>query len=123
MRNRTRKNILLPFLHPFRNPRKLCNVLCKWWDHFFEDFLDGGELRGNVAHTLVILSDLAENALSEASKELSIMDNTKKEVLYEKGLIHTEMGGKEAALDCFKQIYEVDYGYRDVAQRVEASYA
>jgi hypothetical protein len=29
----------------------------------------------------------------------------------------------DEALNCFKQIYEVDYGYRDVAQRVESSYA
>jgi hypothetical protein len=27
-----------------------------------------------------------------------------------------------AALECYKQIYEVDYGYRDVAHRVESSY-
>jgi hypothetical protein len=33
------------------------------------------------------------------------------------------MGQKEQALNCFKQIYEVDYGYRDVAPRVENSYA
>jgi len=51
------------------------------------------------------------------------MDGTKKEVLYEKGLIHEEMGDKKSALDCFKQIDEVDYGYRDVAKRVESSYA
>ena len=50
------------------------------------------------------------------------MDPVKKEVLYEKGLIHEDMSDKEAALDCFKQIYEVDYGYKDVAQRVESSY-
>ncbi|MES2438208.1 MAG: hypothetical protein V4584_04040 [Verrucomicrobiota bacterium] len=67
--------------------------------------------------------DLAIKQLSDALADLVAMDNTKKEVLYEKGLIHTEMGGKEAALDCFKQIYEVDYGYRDVANRVESSYA
>jgi hypothetical protein len=51
------------------------------------------------------------------------MDGTKKEVLYEKGLIHHDMGDKVAALDAFKQIYEVDYGYRDVAERVESSYS
>jgi hypothetical protein len=33
------------------------------------------------------------------------------------------MGDKAAALDAFKQIYEVDYGYRDVAERVESSYS
>lgn len=67
--------------------------------------------------------DLAIKQLSDALADLVAMDNTKKEVLYEKGLIHTEMGGSEAALDCFKQIYEVDYGYRDVATRVESSYS
>ena len=67
--------------------------------------------------------DLSIKQLSDALADLHAMDNTKKEVLYEKGLIHEEMGDKAAALDCFKQIYEVDYGYRDVAQRVESSYA
>jgi tetratricopeptide (TPR) repeat protein len=66
--------------------------------------------------------DLALKQLSDALADLHGMDNTKKEVLYEKGVIHEEMGDKTAALDCFKQIYEVDYGYRDVAHRVESSY-
>lgn len=66
--------------------------------------------------------DLALKQLSDALADLHAMDNIKKEVLHEKGLIHEEMGDKAAALDCFKQIYEVDYGYRDVAQRVESSY-
>jgi tetratricopeptide (TPR) repeat protein len=66
--------------------------------------------------------DLAIKQLSDALADLQAMDNTKKEVLYEKGTIHEEMGDKSSALDCFKQIYEVDYGYRDVAARVEASY-
>jgi tetratricopeptide (TPR) repeat protein len=66
--------------------------------------------------------DMAAKQLSDALGDLVGMDNTKKEVLYEKGLIHEEMGDKSGALDSFKQIYEVDYGYRDVAQRVESSY-
>ena len=66
--------------------------------------------------------DMAVKQLSDALGDLLGMDNTKKEVLYEKGLIHEEMGDKAGALDAFKQIYEVDYGYRDVAQRVESSY-
>jgi tetratricopeptide (TPR) repeat protein len=67
--------------------------------------------------------DLSIKQLSDALADLHAMDGTKKEVLYEKGLIHEEMGDKKSALDCFKQIYEVDYGYRDVARRVESSYA
>jgi tetratricopeptide (TPR) repeat protein len=66
--------------------------------------------------------DISIKQLSDALADLIAMDNTKKEILYEKGLIHTEMSEKESALECFKQIYEVDYGYRDVAQRVESSY-
>lgn len=68
------------------------------------------------------MHDLAIKQLSDALADLLGMDGTKKEVLYEKGLIHEEMGDAESSLDSFKQIYEVDYGYRDVAQRVEQSY-
>jgi tetratricopeptide (TPR) repeat protein len=67
--------------------------------------------------------DLALRQLNECAQELLGMDATKKEVLYAKGLIHEKLGQKEAALDDFKQIYEVDYGYLDVAQRVESSYS
>ena len=67
--------------------------------------------------------DLSIKQLADALVDLHAMDNVKKEVLYEKGLIHEEIGDKAAALDCFKQIYEVDYSYRDVAKRVEASYS
>ncbi|MDX1680199.1 MAG: hypothetical protein R3242_05655 [Akkermansiaceae bacterium] len=67
--------------------------------------------------------DLAVKQLSDALADLQAMDGTKKEVLYEKGLLHQDMGDSESALESFKQIYEVDYGYRDVAQKVEASYS
>jgi tetratricopeptide (TPR) repeat protein len=67
--------------------------------------------------------DLSIKQLSDALADLHTMDHIKKEVLYEKGLIHDEMGDKTTALECFKQIYEVDYGYRDVAHRVESSYS
>ncbi len=69
------------------------------------------------------MSDMAIKQLADANAELTVMDKTKKEVLYELGLIHEKVESKDEALDCFKQIYEVDYGYRDVAQRVESSYA
>ena len=66
--------------------------------------------------------DLSIKQLSDALADLHTMDHIKKEVLYEKGILHGEMGDKTTALDCFKQIYEVDYSYRDVAHRVESSY-
>lgn len=66
--------------------------------------------------------DMASKQLETALEDLVGMDPVKKEVLYEKGLIHEDMSDKDSALECFKQIYEVDYGYKDVAQRVESSY-
>ena len=69
------------------------------------------------------MNDLAESALAEASKELSIMDNTKKELLYELALVYQKMNKRELYLDSLKEIYNADYGYRDVAHRVESSYA
>jgi tetratricopeptide (TPR) repeat protein len=69
------------------------------------------------------MNDLAIKQLKDANDELTQMDNTKKEILYELGVIYTKAEKKEDALGCFKQIYEIDYGYRDVAARVEGSYA
>lgn len=68
------------------------------------------------------MNDLAKNALSEAARELTIMDNTKKEVLYELALVNEKVGDRNAYLEALKEIYNSDYGYRDVAQRVESSY-
>ena len=66
--------------------------------------------------------DLAMKQLDEASREIASMDEMKKEIMYNLGLIYERMGDVEKALACMKQIYEVHYGYRDVAQRVESSY-
>src|SRR5437762_9239021 len=66
--------------------------------------------------------DLAMKQLEEASRELVSMDEMKKEIVYNLALIYERMSDVEKALACMKQIYEVDYGYRDVAQRVESSY-
>jgi tetratricopeptide (TPR) repeat protein len=66
--------------------------------------------------------DLAMKQLEEASKEIVSMGAMKKEIVYNLGLVYERMGEREKSLACMKQIYEVDYGYRDVAQRVESSY-
>lgn len=67
--------------------------------------------------------DMAQNQLNEALGELVGMDGTKKEVLYTLGLVSEKKGDHEKYLECMKEIYEADYGYRDVAHRVESSYA
>jgi tetratricopeptide (TPR) repeat protein len=66
--------------------------------------------------------DLAVRQLTECAGEIMAMDTVKKEVLYFMGQIYEKMGQAKEALEAFKQIYEVDYAYLDVAQRVEASY-
>src|SRR6266581_3436503 len=67
--------------------------------------------------------DLAVKQLEEASKEILSMDAMKKEMVYNLGLVYERMSEQEKSVACMKQIYEVDYGYQDVAKRVESSYA
>jgi predicted Zn-dependent protease len=67
--------------------------------------------------------DLAVKQLEEGAKEMLSMDAIKKEMVYNLGLLYERMGEQEKSVVCMKQIYEVDYGYKDVARRVERSYA
>jgi predicted Zn-dependent protease len=66
--------------------------------------------------------DLSMKQLEDAAKEILAMDAMKKEIVYNLGLVYEQMGEKEKSLNCMKQIYEADYGYKDVAERVESSY-
>jgi tetratricopeptide (TPR) repeat protein len=66
--------------------------------------------------------DLAAKTLSDAAAEVPGMDSIKKDIVYNLGLVYEKMGDKEKSIACMKQIYEADYGYRDVATRVEGSY-
>jgi len=66
--------------------------------------------------------DLAVKQFQDCASEILAMDVTKKEVLYKLGLVFERMGRMEESLKCMKDIYEVDYGYLDVAKRVEQSY-
>ena len=66
--------------------------------------------------------DLAMKQLEEASQEILSMDAMKKEIVHNLGLVYERMSELEKSLACMKQIYEVDYGYRDVARLVESSY-
>jgi tetratricopeptide (TPR) repeat protein len=66
--------------------------------------------------------DLAMKQFEDAAKEITIMDAMKKEIVYNLGVVYDKMGQHEKSLSCMKQIYEADYGYKDVAERVESSY-
>ena len=66
--------------------------------------------------------DLAAQQLEEAAQEISSMDAMKKEIVYNLGLVYELMGEGDKSIAAMKQIYQTDYGYRDVATRVESSY-
>ncbi|MFL6582923.1 MAG: tetratricopeptide repeat protein [Chthoniobacterales bacterium] len=66
--------------------------------------------------------DLAARQLQEAAREIGTMDAMKKAIVYELGTVYERMGDSEKSIACMKEIYEADYGYRDVAVRVEQSY-
>ncbi|MDF7823505.1 hypothetical protein P4B35_05730 [Pontiellaceae bacterium B12227] len=65
--------------------------------------------------------NIALEQLEAALNELQSMDETRKEVLYQLGLLQEKMGNKTQAESCLKEIYTVDIGYRDVAERIENS--
>lgn len=67
--------------------------------------------------------DLAAKQLEDAAKEVLVMDATKKEIVYNLGLVYEQIGEADKYINAMKIIYESDYGYRDVAERVESSYS
>jgi len=66
--------------------------------------------------------DLAAKQLEDAAGEILSMDAMKKEIVYNLGLVYERTSEGKKSLHCMKQIYEADYGYKDVAVRVESSY-
>jgi len=66
--------------------------------------------------------DIAMEQLEKAASELQVMDETKKDVLYAMGALSEQMGEQQKAVDYYKEIYAVDIGYRDVAERIEQAY-
>jgi tetratricopeptide (TPR) repeat protein len=66
--------------------------------------------------------DIAFEQLQKAAAELTLMDEVKKDVVYQMGVLSEQMGRPAEAIAYFKEIYSVDIKYRDIAQRIEASY-
>jgi tetratricopeptide (TPR) repeat protein len=67
--------------------------------------------------------DLAARKLQDAIKEKLVFDEEKKDLIYNLGCVLESMDKKEEAIEQFKQIYEMDAGYKDVTAKVEAFYA
>ena len=66
--------------------------------------------------------DLAARRLQDAIKEKPAMDDEKKELIYNLGLVLENMTKKEEAMEQFKLVYEIDSAFKDVAAKVDAYY-
>jgi len=67
--------------------------------------------------------DLASEQLEKAASEVPSMDQTKKDIYYELGQIAEITGAAKKAAGYYKEIYQVDIGYKDVSDKVEQLYS
>lgn len=68
------------------------------------------------------MNDMASRTLQNALDKKDVMDNEKMDLYYQLGCVLEAIGKKEESIEQFKQIYERDIDYRDVADRVDAYY-
>lgn len=67
--------------------------------------------------------DMAREQLERASSDLAEMNDLKKDIFYELGDTLDRMGRHDEAVSrYYKEIYQVDIGYKDVAAKIEQSY-
>ncbi|HZR20331.1 MAG TPA: hypothetical protein VFE51_23815 [Verrucomicrobiae bacterium] len=67
--------------------------------------------------------DMAARMFQNAIKEKPVLDDEKKDLIYNLGSVLESMGKKDEAIEQFKIIYEVDIGYKDVAAKVDNYYS
>ena len=67
--------------------------------------------------------DLAERTLQSAVKDKPELDDEKKELLYDLGVVLEKSGKNAEAIDQFKRIYEIDISFKDVANKVDQYYS
>jgi Flp pilus assembly protein TadD len=66
--------------------------------------------------------DLAVEQFSSLKKEIQIMDERKKEAIYELGCCFESMGSPEKAIEEYKLVYSADISFRDVSDKINAFY-
>ena len=66
--------------------------------------------------------DLGVDQLLLAKSEVQVMNDLKKEIIYELGRAYEKMGRSAEAITEFKAIYMADSGYRDVSKKINDSY-
>ena len=74
------------------------------------------------AYRLKGFYDLAIEQLNSLKNEIQIMDERKKNTIYELGCCYEAMHSPEQAIEEFKLIYSADISYRDVADKINAFY-
>ncbi len=67
--------------------------------------------------------DLAVDQLETAKKEAKIMNEMKKEIIYELATAYELMGKAEQAFNEYKEIYSADISYKDVAKKINDYYS
>ena len=66
--------------------------------------------------------DLAVEQFTSLKNEIQIMDDRKKEAIYELGCCFEAMGSPEKAIDEYKLVYSADISFRDVSEKINAFY-
>ena len=66
--------------------------------------------------------DLAIEQFNLLKSEIQIMDDRKKETIYELGCCYEAMGKGNEAMEEFKLVYSSDISFRDVAEKINAFY-
>jgi tetratricopeptide (TPR) repeat protein len=66
--------------------------------------------------------DLAVEQFSSLKNEIQIMDERKKEAIYELGCCFESMGSPEKAIEEYKLVYSTDITFRDVSDKINAFY-
>tara|TARA_B100000212_G_scaffold239367_1_gene182286 strand:+ start:3205 stop:4608 length:1404 start_codon:yes stop_codon:yes gene_type:complete len=67
-------------------------------------------------------NDLAIEQFNLLKNEIQVMDDRKKDAIYELGCCLESMGNKKSAIEEFKLIYSSDISFKDVADKINAFY-
>ncbi|MGF1448866.1 MAG: tetratricopeptide repeat protein [Opitutales bacterium] len=74
------------------------------------------------AFTAKGIHDLAAETLAEAKSDVPLMNDTKKQIIYELGRVFEAQGKAKEAINEYKLIYANDIAFRDVAEKINRFY-
>ena len=69
------------------------------------------------------MHDMAVSQFEKALEGKAVMDQQRKELIYNLACVYEEQGRRKEAGKYFKEIYEVDISFLDVADKVESGYS